>query len=178
MKFVKGFVITIALYIGLSMLFKILVTYMNAPEDIGTLFASLGSISPIFYQYLANPVIMGVFYGINLYIDDPTDISLLLNILGCIVPVIVAALVGSVAEKKSGSVKYIFLSTFLGLMVAATIGIIFQIVDWPEAPVFVYMNGFPVQQWEKFITGGLIMSALNAFIWCAVGVFITSKGWG
>jgi hypothetical protein len=178
MKFIKGFLVTIALYIGLSMVFSILVQYLKAPEDVSTLFSGLGSISHIFYQNLANPVILGVFSGISGYIGDPTDLSLLISALAFIVPVIVAALVGSLAERKSGSVKYIFLSTFLGLMVVAILGIILQIVDWPESPLFVTLNGLPVQQWEKFITGGLIMSALNAFIWCAVGVFTTSKGWG
>jgi len=178
MKFIKGCVTTIALFIGLSMLFSIIQEAMSPSGDVNTLFASLGATSLIFYQYIANPVILGVLNGTVSFIGTPDDISILVGIFGSIVPIIVAALVGSLVERKSGSVKYIFLSTFLGLMVAATIGIIFQIADWPEAPIFVALNGLPVQQWEKFITGGLIMSALNAFIWCAVGLFITSKGWG
>jgi hypothetical protein len=167
MKFIKGFVTTIALYVGLSMVFSILSVYMLAPESVGLLFSSLGSIAPVFYLYLANPVILGVFNNTSAFITNPSDLSLLVNIFGSIVPVIVAALVGSIVERKSGSVKYIFLSTFVGLMVVASIGIVFQIVGMVDVDAI-----------SKFLTSGLIMSALNAFIWCAFGLFITSKGWG
>lgn len=172
MKFIKGFVITIALYIGLSVLFTILVDYLSdpllGPVMVALRFSSLGTIAPVFYQNLASPVILGVFQGTVAYIAAPADLFLLFAILGSIVPVIIAALIGSLVEKKSGSVKYIFLSTFCGLMVAAAIGMILQIVG-------VAMTFDAI---AKFLTGGLIMSALNAFIWCAIGVFITSKGWG
>jgi hypothetical protein len=173
MKFIKGFVVTIALYVGLSLLFTIIGNYLVLPASVSVLFSSLETIAPVFYWYLANPVILSVFQGTVLYIGSPTQLSLLFGILGSIVPVIVAALIGSLVEKKSGSVKYIFLSTFCGLMVAAAIGMILQIVGW------IPLGGiFTVDYISKFLTGGLIMSALNAFIWCAIGVFITSKGWG
>ncbi len=171
MKFIKGFVITIALYVGLSLLFTIIGMYLILPESVSLLFSSLVTIAPVFYASLANPVILSVFQGTVAYIGTPTNVSLLIGILGSIVPVIVAALIGSLAEKKSGSVKYIFLSTFCGLMVAAAIGMILWIVGWMPL-------GMTVDAMAKFLTGGLIMSALNAFIWCAIGVFITSKGWG
>jgi uncharacterized protein YacL len=171
MKFIKGFVVTIALYVGLSLLFTIIGLYLVLPESVSLLFSSLDSIAPVFYWNLANPVILSVFQRTEAYIADPTNLSLLFVILGAVVPVIVAALIGSFAEKKSGSVKYIFLSSFIGLLVAAAIGMILQIVGWMPL-------GVPFDTIAKFLTGGLIMSALNAFIWCAIGVFITSKGWG
>ncbi|MBN2152964.1 MAG: hypothetical protein JW839_16045 [Candidatus Lokiarchaeota archaeon] len=177
MKFIKGFVVTIALYVGLSLLFTILVDYLSdpllGPLTVALRFSSLGAISEVFYMNLANPVVLSVFLGTVSYIAAPTDVFLLFAILGSVVPVIVAALIGSVAERKSGSVKYIFLSTFVGLLVAAVIGIILQIVGW------IPLGGtYTLDFFSKFLTGGLIMSALNAFIWCAIGVFITSKGWG
>ncbi len=168
MKFIKGFVVTIALYIGLSLLFTIIGMYLILPESVSLLFSNLGMIAPVFYANLANPVILSTFQNTMLYIATPTQLGLLFGVLGSVVPVIVAALIGSLAEKKSGSVKYIFLSTFCGLMVAAAIGMILRIAG-------VAMSFDAI---AKFLTGGLIMSALNAFIWCAVGVFITSKGWG
>jgi hypothetical protein len=170
MKFIKGFVVTIALYIGLSMLFTIIQDYLLSPLAVGLRFSSLGLIAPMFYANLASPVILSVFQGTMDYIAAPTEVSLLFTILGSVVPVIVAALIGSLAEKKSGSVKYIFLSTFVGLLVAATVGIILQVVG---GGMLVGLDAI-----AKFLTSGLIMSALNAFIWCAIGVFITSKGWG
>jgi hypothetical protein len=172
MKFIKGFVITIALYVGLSLLFTIIGMYLILPESVSLLFSSLEMIAPVFYANLASPVIYSAFKGTVDYIGTPTNLSFLFGVLGSIVPVIVAALIGSLAEKKSGSVKYIFLSTFCGLMVAAAIGMILWIVGWMPLGVLT------VDYISKFLTGGLIMSALNAFIWCAVGVFITSKGWG
>ncbi|NMC07704.1 MAG: hypothetical protein GYA24_20995 [Candidatus Lokiarchaeota archaeon] len=170
MKFIKGFVVTIALYAGLSLLFAILVQYLNTVPPIIDPFASLDNLGKTFHSSLSQPVIASTFASTVAFILLPTNIGILLQALGSIIPVLVAALVGSIVEKKSGSVKFIFLSTFIALLVVAALGIILDMVG---SGMLANMDAT-----AKFLTSGLIMSALNAFIWCAIGVFVTSKGWG
>nr|MDO8112498.1 hypothetical protein [Candidatus Sigynarchaeota archaeon] len=175
MKFIKGFLVSIALYVGLSILFQGL-AIVGAGGAFESLFLGLDSISRLLYAYLADPALTTVFRATVLYIAAPTDWSILMAILGSVLPIALAAVLGSLAERKSGSVKYIFLSTFLGLMVIAAVGIILQVLNWPALGVTLTTNHY--EHWEWFLPGALIMTALNAFVWCAIGLFITSKGWG
>ena len=149
---------------------------MNAGNAFTSIFSGLTSISPLLYYYVASPTFMTVSQAVVSFITLPTAWSAWIEILGGILPIAIAALVGSLVERKSGSTKYIFFSTFIGLLVIAFIGIAIQVIYWPAAGIFLGTNHY--MYWEWFLPGALIMTALNAFVWCAIGLFITNKGWG
>jgi len=172
MKFIKGFVTTIALYVGLSILFLYL-----AGTQFDAMFSSIGAIGNLFYAKLADPTITTVFSATVEYIPDPTNIAVLMEILGSVLPVAVAALVGSLVEKSSNSAKHIFLSTFLGLLVISAVGVMLQVLAWPAVGGITLVNN-EFFYWEWFLPGALIMTALNAFVWCAIGLLATSAKWG
>lgn len=175
MKFIKGFVVSIVIYVGLSILFYGLMV-MNEGYAFTSIFSGLASISSLLYYYLANPTFMTVSQAVISFINLPTAWNAWIEILGCILPMAIAALIGSLVERKSGSTKYIFFSTFIGLLVIAFIGIAIQVLYWPPEGILLSTNHY--MYWEWFLPGALIMTALNAFVWCAIGLFITNKGWG
>ncbi len=175
MKFIKGFVVTIVVYVGLSLVFQILPGLLGfGGISIAELFASMGSISGLFVTYLASPVVTSTITSLLVYLVDLTAFQYLLAMLASILPVALAAILGSLAEKKSGTVGTIFGSAFAGLLVCAGVGILLFVLDIMGAgtitdPVFRAMI------W--FIEVSMIMGAINAFIWCSIGLFATSKVW-
>ena len=176
MKFVKGFIVSIVIYVGLSFLFYGLV--QNSFTDIFS--NGMTSLSPVFYFFIASPSFMTVFDSIFSLVHSPTSLDLWIWVLGSILPIAVAVLVGSLVERKSGSTKYIFFSTFMGLLVIAFIGIAIQAMSWPPEGITLGLPfiGNQYQFWEWFLPGALITAAINAFVWCSIGLFITNKGWG
>jgi len=175
MKFAKGFISSILIYFGLSLLFYGL-KVMNEGNAFATIFSGMTSIAPVMYYYVATPTFMTVFQAGVGFANLPTAWNLWIEILGSILPIAIAALVGSLMERKSGSTKYIFFSTYIGLLVIAFIGIIIQVIFWPEQGIFLSTNHYLF--WEWFLPGTLIMTSINAFVWCVIGLFITNKGWG
>ncbi|MHA1791353.1 MAG: hypothetical protein ACTSVI_01830 [Promethearchaeota archaeon] len=193
MKFVKGFITTIAVYFGLSLIFSIL-AMINSGNSIADLFSDMNNLASIFYQYQAIPSITTSFMALIALIVS-SDIGWLIIFLSSIVPISIAPIIGSIAEGRSGSVKHIFSATFLGLFTCSAIGVLIQVISWPDGGVNLniingsssnmeliyiisFMNSavtFPYWQW--FLPAALGMSALNGFIWCSVGLMITSKKW-
>jgi hypothetical protein len=178
MKFVKGFIVSLIVYFGLSILFYGL-KVMNAGNDFADIFSVASDnmqFASLLYYYVASPTFMTVFQSVILFANSPTAWGAWIEILGSIVPIAVAALLGSLAERKSGSTKYIFFSTYIGLLVIAFIGIAIQAAFWPTAGLSLSANYY--LHWEWFVPSALIMTSINAFVWCAIGLFITNKGWG
>lgn len=170
MKFIKGFGVTIALYLGLSIVFQAVQAVMLETEIVA-IFSSTSAISALLYGNLAVPTVTTTYASVIVYIADPTQMALLISILGLILPTAIAVIVGSVVERKSGEVRYVFLSTFAGLLVCAGAGIVIQILEWPTGGVL----GYPY--WEWFLPSALILSAFNAFFWGSIGLLATTKGW-
>jgi len=175
MKFIKGFVVTIVLYVGLSLIFQVLPGLLGfAGPSLTDLFADMGSMSVLFVGYLANPVVTSTISSLLLYLYDLTQFQLLIAMLGAILPVALAAIFGSLTEKKSGTVGTIFGSAFAGLLVCAGVGVLLFTVDLMGAGPL----GDPeIRALIWFIEVSLIMGAINALIWCSIGLFATSKVW-
>lgn len=172
MKFIKGFIITIAVYFGLSFLFLALATSL-AGGDISALFSSPSSIASIFYTSLASPGIstsIQAAFGIGII---GIDVILLYIMLYAVTPAL-AAILGSLAERKSNTLKHIFSATWLGLMTPLAIGVIIQVVAWDQVALFGVLG---YTRWQWFLPGTLIMGAIMAFFWCSIGLLIIRKKW-
>ena len=170
MKFIKGFAVTIALYLGLVVLFQVIAAVM-AEIEIAALFTDTSAISALLYGNLAVPTVSVTYLYIMALIGDPTHTVAIVSLLGLLLPTALAVIVGSIAERKTGTVKHVFLSTFAGLLACAGVGIALQIINWPTGGVLGYVY------WEWFLPSALILAAFNAFFWGSIGLLATAKGW-
>ncbi|MHA1683893.1 MAG: hypothetical protein ACTSUE_23340 [Promethearchaeota archaeon] len=171
MKFIKGFLISIALYIGLSLVFSVALLSISG-GDIGALLSSTSGWGSILYQDMAVPTISNVITITLAQVATGFNLPLTLLMLDYTLPIAVAAIIGSLVERKAGSVKYIFISTFLGLMTCLIIGDILIGLNWSTIGT---TTGYAQLTW--FLIGTLITGAINGAIWCSVGLLVTRKKW-
>jgi integral membrane sensor domain MASE1 len=178
MSFVKGFVTTILLYFGLTLLFTVLdLVMLGTPVALAfsAIFSGVDSIGALLYSNLALPTVDVSFYAIaSLFLSYNT--WLLVYLLGIILPPALAAIIGAVVAKKSGTVKSVFAGTFGGLLLVSVVGVIIQVLYWPTG-IGVNLGFSYYLNWEWFLPSALIMTAFNAFFWSAVGLLLTSKTW-
>lgn len=177
MSFIKGFITTIALYFGLTLLFMVIVGVMASvpvADVFSGIFSGIDTVGYLFYSNLAIPTINLTFLQI-VTIFILKDLTLLVPLLGMILSPALAAILGAVVAKKSGTVKSVFSATFGGLLLCSGIGIILQVLKWPTGGIMLGLSLYA--NWEWFLPAALIMTAFNAFFWSSVGLLLTSKTW-
>ncbi|MFX0103840.1 MAG: hypothetical protein ACFFCS_30035 [Candidatus Hodarchaeota archaeon] len=177
MSFAKGFITTILLYFGLTLVFAVIAGVMASipiADVFNTLFSGIEPIAYLLYSNLAIPTINLAFSQI-VTIFIVRDYLLLVPLLGMILPPALAAIIGAFVAKKSGTVKTVFSATFGGLLLCSVIGVILQVIRWPAFGVVLGLSIYP--NWEWFLPAALIMTAFNAFFWSAVGLLLTRKTW-
>lgn len=183
-KFVKGFFVSLGLFLGLSIIYAIIVDALSG-GNIGAAFSDIGAFSQMLYGSASQPSIsiLVQYLGISATINPAgltMDTTLIMSLLGFILPVALAGILGSVAERKSLTLTHIFFSVFLGIMVVSTLGIILQVIVWPDNGLDITILGLipvKIEYWQWFLPSALTLSAFNAFFWCAIGLLITSKTW-
>jgi hypothetical protein len=172
MKVIKGFFSTIVLFIAFSIVMAVVGAAL-AGEPISAMFSVPGAISTLVIGGLNFPFGTAISVAIvEAYEGSVTLITSTNTILFILIPAGVAAIVGSVIERKSGSSGSIFAATFLGLIVCLVLGIIIAI---PDTITEIAAIGIAAEL--TMLVSTIILGILNAAFWSSIGLIITSKNW-
>jgi hypothetical protein len=167
MKVIKGLICTIVLFIAISIGMAIVGALVDK-SSVASLFSGTAAISTLMFGGLSTSFGYSITNALSNGATTPSTIL----ILSICIPAGVAAALGSIIEKKSGSSGSIFLATFLGLVICLGLGIIIAIPDTMNAIKLIGL----VAEMSVFVSI-IIFGVLNAAFWSSIGLIITSKGW-